>query len=401
MKKSLCFKAFAAFVITIGISACSATLESEYQLESSWRERASVRPYTVVLTATIEPTVDTKTAMSGYQVVWKTGDQIKVYNESHPDGVLFTLESSCDGLAEGTFTGSIDGSGPYYAVYPASAATGSLAAGEVGLTIPQVQTLAGDSFGSGANVAFAKVDAISDPMTFKNILGAVEINLSAAISVTGIRIQTKAAEPLWGEATVSMAGDTPTLTMAPGTVDNQLIKLDGSVSSNKFYLMLPPETLASGFILQVFSGGLAMFSTGSANINNKIVRSGIVQMPALTFSGKIQSSFLDTTGALGYYENIAPSGVISSFAFAKSSFQYATKSRYFRLQSMSLGKMYEFTIAADPVLGGVSSVTVNSLIGATANSATEDYVLVQKTTDALWFVSKADQQKGVIFKTED
>lgn len=406
MKKSIISRALVALLVMLPFSACRTILEPELQGDSS--KQFNQPTGTMVITATIEPAVSTKTALDGYQVVWKTGDQIKVFNDANPSGAVFTLDGACDGNASGTFTGTITGAGPFYAVYPASAATGNLDSGDLPLTIPQVQVLAAENFGNGANVAVAKVDDLASGLSFKNLFGAMEVNLSASVAVTGIRVQTKADEELWGPGMLSWSGDTPEFNFAAGTTDNQIIRVDGTATSNKFYVMLPAGAMASGFILQVISGGNVMFSMGKADPDNTIVRSGIVQMPAITFTGKVKASFLDLdTEAYGYFENIeASAGAVNSFAFDadhKFTVQYATtaamSTRYMRVQSfLGTGMKYEFSAASAWALGATDNLGIDTLEGSTEGSTSEEYVLVQKTAKACWFVDTGSHNKGVIFK---
>ena len=159
MKKKVLFRAFAALSALMAM-ACSISLETDLQRESAFITR---RPLvkTMTITASLEmPDDETKTSLQSGNVVWKTGDQIKVFNATHPSGEVFTLDPACDGLSNGTFTGgAIDGEGPFYAVYPASAA-GTLTGSNVSVTVPQTQVLTADSFGAGANLSIAKASSI-------------------------------------------------------------------------------------------------------------------------------------------------------------------------------------------------------------------------------------------------
>ena len=81
----------------------------------------------MVFQASLEqPEAATKTSLfvDGTRVVWTEGDQIRIFNHSHQDGVVFTLKSGEGGKESGTFEGEDIGSGPYYAIYPASATEG-------------------------------------------------------------------------------------------------------------------------------------------------------------------------------------------------------------------------------------------------------------------------------------
>ena len=210
-------RAFAALSIVTACTACRVALETDFKNPYDGSVRRSSVSQMVLVAVQETPEGETKTTLSGSQVLWSAGDQIKVFNAATPEGVILTLKAEDAGQAVGEFAGdAILGDGPFYAVYPAGAA-GTFSAGAVSITIPQAQTLAAGSFGNGANISMAKADNLSDALQFKNVLGAVCIQLGSSIDATRIRIQTKGTEPLWGSGTVQMAGDVPSLTLNPGT----------------------------------------------------------------------------------------------------------------------------------------------------------------------------------------
>lgn len=397
-------RALSALSVTMAFTACRVALETDLQnaYESTTRRSSGDQ---MVLVATMEtPEGETKTTLSGSQVLWKAGDQIEIF-DSGTGRVTLTLDPECDGQAVGEFTGTILlGSGPYYAVYPASAA-GSRSSNNLSINIPQEQTLTAGSFGNGNNIAVAKIASLDDALHFKNVLGAVCIQLSSSITATRVRIQTKGTEYLCGSGTVDMSGDVPSLSIATGTTDNQIVEANGSASGTAFYLMLPPDALANGFITQVAAGSNAMLKEAPASENNKITRSGIVAMPAFAYENQIPSSFLNISAPFGYW------GAISSdptFAFNNATSQYATKvgtsDRTFRMQDFSTHKMYSFVLPKAPGLGldGGYTVTLESVVGSTYTAPADagTFRLVQKTSNAGWFVS-SDNTKGFIISLED
>ena len=405
MKNKLLIRALSALSVTMAFTACRVALETDLQnaYESTTRRSSGAQ---MVLVATMEtPEGETKTTLSGSQVLWKAGDQIEIF-DSGTGRVTLTLDPECDGQAVGEFTGTmLLGSGPYYAVYPASAAV-SRSSNNLSINIPQKQTLTAGSFGNGNNIAVAKIASLDDALHFKNVLGAVCIQLSSSITATRVRIQTKGAEYLCGSGTVDMSGDVPSLSIATGTTDNQIVEANGSASGTSFYLMLPPNALASGFITQVAVGDNAMLKEAPASESNKITRSGIVAMPDFAFESQVPSSFLNISAApFGYW------GAISSdptFAFNKATSQYATKvgtsDRTFRMQDFSTQKMYSFVLPKALGLGldGGYTVTLESVVGSTYTAPADagTFRLVQKTSNAGWFVS-SDNTKGFIISLED
>lgn len=410
MKNKLLIRALSALSVTMAFTACRVALETDLQNAYESTTRRSVGSQ-MVLAATLEaPEGETKTSLNSSQVLWTAGDQIEVFYAGGYHAT-YTLQASSAGKAEGLFECSSEPpllqDGTCYAVYPASAAV-SISGSNISINIPQAQTLTAGTFGNGANIAVAKAEHIGDVLHFKNVLGAVCIQLSSSITATRVRIQTKGAEYLCGSGTVNMSGDVPSLSIATGTTDNQIVEATGSATGTAFYLMLPPDALASGFITQVAVGNNAMLKEAPVSASNKITRSGIVAMPDFAFESQVPSSFLNISAIpFGYW------GAISSdptFAFNKATSQYATKvgtsNRTFRMQDFSTQKMYSIFLPKAPALGlGVDdsfTVTLESVVGSTYTAPADagTFRLVQKTSNAGWFVS-SDNTKGFIIPLED
>ena len=408
MRKHLIARGLGVLSLVMACAACRVAMETDFQNAYVQSARRSTVPQMVLVATQEAPVTVTKTALNGQQVVWSTGDQIKVFNASTPNGVTFTLKADSAGQGIGEFEGDpISGDGPFYAVYPASVA-GSLTAGAVSVNIPNAQDLTAGSFGNNANVAMAQAENLADGLHFKNVLGAVCIQLSGEISATRIRIQTKGTEPLWGSGTVQMVEDVPSLSLNAGTVDNQIVEATGSATGTAFYLMLPPDALASGFITQVAAGENAMLKEAPADESNKIARSGIIAMPAFAFENQVPSSFLDISAMavpFGYWANFSYG---QNFAFDKTTSQFASNvgdtNRTFRMQDFSTGKMYSFVLpkVTELGLGGNYSIYLESVEGSSylASSLIGKFHLVQKTSNAGWFVSTGNQ-KGFIISLED
>lgn len=403
MRKNILPRALWALPVLMTCMACAVALETDYEVEKSFTKRSSLGR-TVAITASVEvPNDETKTALSGSTVVWKEGDVIKVF-DSVGGSEDFTLDPACDGLTTGTFTGSALGTGPYYAVYPADVAQ-SLSGTSVVINIPNTQTLAAGTFGNGANIAFATADNLTDAFSFKNVLGAVKIQLSSSITATSVRIETKGTELLWGRATVGMSGGVPAISSLTNTAyDKQIVTASGSATGTAFYVMVPPGALASGFIVHVMdNASKAMVKTATAAT---MTRSAITPMPEFEYAGQFQSAFLTLAAfPFGYFSGINPGGTLSSFVFNKSTSQFANKvestTRTFRVQDFTAGKMYQFVAPATLELGSQYSVSVESVVGSTYTApASTDFKLVQKTANAGWFVS-SDNTKGFIISLED
>ena len=409
MKNKMLIRALSALSVTMALTACRVALETDLQnaYESTTRRSSGAQ---MVLVATMEtPEGETKTSLNSSQVLWTAGDQIKVFNAATPGGVILTLKAEDAGQAVGEFAGdAISGDGPFYAVYPAGAA-GTLSGTSVTINIPQEQTLTAGSFGNGNNIAVAKIASLDNALHFKNVLGAVCIQLSSSITATRVRIQTKGEEYLCGSGTVNMSGDVPSLSIATGTTDNQIVEATGSATGTAFYLMLPPNALANGFITQVAAGSNAMLKEAPASTSNKITRSGIVAMPAFAYENQIHTDFLEITPLpFGYYSGVGQNMSYQTlFGFDKDTSQYATTvqentSRTFRLQDFSEHKMYSFVLPYALELGGVYSATMESISTSTYLGPADQgsFRLVQKTSNAAWFI-RDDNMFGFIIPLED
>ena len=275
MKKKFISRVLAALPVAMACVSCAVALEPDFPHYSTrgrnWAQRLPAN--TMAVTASVEqPSDGTNTGT----VKWKAGDKIRIFNTTNPEGVEFTLEEACDGLTVGTFMGEVlSGAGPFYAVYP-SCVAGSLNGEEVDIVVPQKQELVSGSFGNPANIAFAKVEDLSQKFPFRNVLGAVKVSLSSHIGAACVRIETKADESLWGPATVCMAGGIPSLTFTKPQPSRQIVEASGNATGKDFYVMVPPGTLADGFILQVSDGwNDTMLQSASASENNRVVRFGV------------------------------------------------------------------------------------------------------------------------------
>ena len=408
MRKNILPRALWALPVLMTCMACAVALETDYEVEKSFTKRSSLGK-TVAITASVEePNDETKTALSGTTVVWKQGDVIRVFDSTGAHGD-FTLDNACDGLTTGTFTGTFSGTGPYYAVYPADVAQ-SLSGTSVVIDIPKTQTLAAETFGKGANIAFATADNLTDAFSFKNVLGAVKIQLSSSITATDVRIETKGPELLWGTATVAMDGSgLPEITNLTNTAyDKQIVTASkaGGVDGKEFYVMVPAGALASGFVAHIMdNASKAMVKTASASASNQVVRSKITPMPAFTYTQQFAASFLKLDPLpFGYYSG---EGLSSPFVFSKTNSQYASKvvvdtQRTFRIQDFTEKKMYQFVTDYALDWGEANNVTVESVDGSsyTAPGSAVSYRMIQKTTNAGWFVNN-DFTKGFIILLGD
>lgn len=359
----------------------------------------------LTIIATLEQPVGTKTTLSSERkVLWSEGDQIKVYNSSNPEGVVFTLDAAYAGTGTGQFTGeALSGSGPYYALYPASIGD-KLSRSSIPINLPSVQTYAAGSFGPGAAVSVAKGGSVEN-LIFKNVLGGVSFTFSNSHAISGIRLQTRGAEAITGTGKVNMSNDIPSLIMDAPSSDDQsyLMMTCPGDASTSFCFMLPPGAFDQGFIVEFLDkNGNVMFKSAKAEVNT-VVRSSILSMPELSFKADFNAGFF-TSESFGYYPSIGPSEVFdNSKEYTPGVCQYAYKTgddRYVRVQSLSLGFCTEITTPKSMSLGETYEATVSMVDGSIKTSFTMDYTVLQKTGNKVWLVNDAEKM-GIIQKLED
>lgn len=243
--------------------------------------------------ASTEQGDDSKTHLSGTNVMWNAYDQIKVASQDNPTTQQYTFELT-DGAntKDGTFyTGASYVSGffdvslhDYVAIYPATAGNTITGASTADITLPQEQSTQSNwqnSFGDGA---MAMMSVSGDrTLQFKNLLGGLCLQLTGLHEhVTELWITSNdASEYLWGQFTASWNSGEPTLTHKSGGTGNNTVKLKGcgvttsgtSTLSQTFYILLPPQTLKTGFTLSAYNGTTKVYEhTATWASNNAIIQ---------------------------------------------------------------------------------------------------------------------------------
>lgn len=190
----------------------------------------------VVFTATVENAVTQgKTAFNGGTMTWQSGDMIRVYEGT----AAATLQTSSNAATAGF--SFCDGQSPpltsnnYYAIYPASAATGSNA-----ITLSATQNYDGSRMD-----APMYVHATGTALAFKNVCGVLVINITANKSISSIVVETP-GKAVAGNFTLAYDDDNDAASMT--AVDNttgNTVTLDCGEGVNcgnatNFYIYLPP-----------------------------------------------------------------------------------------------------------------------------------------------------------------
>lgn len=263
------------------------------------------------LYAAIEDMSQTKTHMDRHNNVrWSEGDQVIAFMKSsyghryqlHPEfadetyGDFFIVSSEAGG---GLSAGMEWEHNVIY--YPYSAVKAQKADGNyvLDVTLPAEQDYNFGSFGVGA---FPMVAVSStNNITFKNICGAMKLQLKGTQRVASITVQGNDFENLSGPATVTAYADgkKPEISMAYRA--SKIVTLNcGAVqlsekSITDFMITLPPVVFSKGFTVVVTGtdGATSVISTDKVN---EIQRSSILVMPEITLPETREVFYIDEYG---------------------------------------------------------------------------------------------------------
>lgn len=265
----------------------------------------------------------TRTSMnSEKQVVWSSGDHLAIFQGSTLANEYRVSESSA-GKTNGSFTRVIGSGDDFYAgtelpcnvaFYPYVAdLTLSGAAVEdqgvvysiAGYTIPASQNYTVKSFANGAFPMVAVTETIGDHnLLFKNVLGAIKLQLKGDQTVTSITITGKNNEKLSGAATITAYSNnlTPAITMTGADDAAKSVTLDCGAgvqldesTATEFIIALPPVVFSQGFTVTVTDTESQTYEMNT-NTPNTILRSSILVMPAVT----LKHLYLDRTSLTMY-----------------------------------------------------------------------------------------------------
>ena len=224
---------------------------------------------------------------------WTAGDKILVNNGT--SNATFTLTAGA-GTIEGTFTynGEYEFGANNVAVYPQTA---TINGNTVNFTLPEEQAFtAACTFGNGAN---PMLGTFTDPdnLTFTSLCGGLGLSLTGDnIDITGIEIvSANENDKLNGafECTV----EEPTLVAALDNAGTNRIMLNCATSltddPQEFYIVLPVGTLAEGFTLNVYNGGVDPIFTTDTDNDISIVLNQVNVMPEVTVALAPEHEYVD------------------------------------------------------------------------------------------------------------
>ena len=248
---------------------------------------------------------ETKTALAnGNSVVWSVDDQISIF-QGTVKADTYQVDEKCVGTTEGRFgivakgeSSADTGFDANIAMYPYQAGLtvtpvvedGQPAAYQItGVTIPSVQTYTANTFANGSFLMAAVTKGIEDhTLSFKNLCGALKLQLKGTCKVKTICLQGNDGEPLSGDATVTISSNSsmPTLIMSENASAMVSVNwIDGvqlnSETATSFFITVPPTSFEKGFTVKIVDimGAEAVIQTSKANA---VVRSYVHTMPEIT-----------------------------------------------------------------------------------------------------------------------
>ena len=251
----------------------------------------------------------TKTAREGNSVVWKSKDQLAIFQGAlTPD--KYQVKEECAGKTSATFEIIAKGESSNtnelqtnIAIYPyesdltcdtTTSADGTVTSYQItGVTIPSTQTYAANSFADESFLMAALTNGLNDhTLNFKNLCGALKLQLKGTAKIKTIELRGNDNEPVSGEATVIVYpnGSAPTIEMSADA--SRAITLDcgdgvqlSENTATDFLIAIPPTAFEKGFTVAITDandGGTELKTTKQ----NAVQRSYIHTMPELVIDRK-------------------------------------------------------------------------------------------------------------------
>ena len=249
----------------------------------------------------------TKTALTPDRtVVWSKNDRIAIF-EGNTLASEYAIKDASVGKSEGTFVKVMSTGDVFYGgteipgnvlFYPYSdglmlsritAKDNKVAYSVSGVLLPKIQHYVAGSFSNGSFPMIAATETIEDNnVSFKNILGAMELKLSGSLAVRSVMVKGNDGEILSGSASVSTFFNdvAPTITMTSSDEASKTVILDCGQAGvqlrksevTKFIISLPPTSFAKGFTVTItdMAGKEHALVT---EVANPVLRSSILVMP--------------------------------------------------------------------------------------------------------------------------
>lgn len=240
-------------VVAMAAFSCAKEVEQKEEDIVTQPEKAFI-PKVISALTDDDVAPDTKTSLSGVNILWASTDNIKGYNGT--DVYTSTSTAISDGGKKADFTfATVSVEDDLLSIaYPAENVS-DIDDDYVYATIPSVQTATAGSFANGANVAIA--DGLTPNPVFKNVGGLLSIIINND-DITSVKLS--ANEELTGSSMIS----TGTLEFAEAIIDEGVksVTLTGSIANGtEYYAVVYPGTY-TGLKIEVTntSGQVATYS---------------------------------------------------------------------------------------------------------------------------------------------
>ena len=274
---------------------------------------SATRGQVIVQASFEQPAADSRTSLgSDGKVLWSEGDAFALFSDSGKS--RFTITEGA-GTESASFSGSCNGDGPYYALYPYSDDC-SITDGRLKFTLPKEQNTVAGTFGPGTSPSLATLGSITEPALFRNLCGLLEINLcGSSMKLARVEVIDLSGAPLWGDCEVALDGkqgtDEQTFSISGGS--NVLrINLDKSYilmasSPRVIYAAVPQAALSHGLSVRAFDAdgnALGFLTTVSGDV--RIRRSFITSMNKVKLTADMGEP--KDSVARGYYKDVFMDG---------------------------------------------------------------------------------------------
>ena len=265
-------------------------------------------------TASPENFNDTKTTLNdNTDILWFQGDQLAIFQGStladkyqvtdvsvgKSNGIFEIVDNS--GELNGDFSSGNEIS-TNIAVYPymegLSCTKANVKQTENGtevsayevqnFSLPTIQNYVSNSFGNGTFPMVAVTGSMSDhSLKFKNVCGAIKLQLKGTDMVKSIKIEGKNGEKLSGAANITAYPDNsmPAITMSDNASTSVTLDCGEGVQLNEttvtnFIIALPPVLFTKGFVVTITNvdNGTKTIETDKANA---VLRSSLLTMPVV------------------------------------------------------------------------------------------------------------------------
>ena len=291
--------------------------------------------------------VDSKTSMTPERnILWSKGDQIAIFMDCQ-EASCYEVTDATAGTSRGEF--KLIGSqteqadcDKHIAIYPYQ---GNIECTEVNskyqitnLVLPEIQAYTDGSFANGT--FFMAAFSQNSNLNFKNISGALKLQLTGDSTIKSIKLEGNNGEKLSGRAivTIHTDGSVPTIEMAENAATSVTIDCGDGIQLNtanvtSFIFALPPVTFSKGFTFTLSTTD-GKTETLKASASNEILRSSVLTMPVRDLSGLEHKTFTESN------ENIANPErgfyFCQSFKSASSSLLTANTIKEKRLKNMTI-----------------------------------------------------------------